>query len=80
MKALVFGARREGYGIDQIRNPVTVGQLREMLEGIEDDVAIILGHDNEYTYGTISREAELREEHDGEYGKEYETVDYLTIW
>lgn len=76
-KVLVFEAQRTGYGIDQIKNPLTVGELKEMLEGLDDDVAIICGHDREYTYGSLSREAEIREEHDGEYGTEYDYVDTI---
>ena len=77
MRALVFQADRTGYGIDQIENPLTVRELREMLEELEDDMIIICGHDNEYTYGSLSREAEVREEYEGEYGTEYETVDVI---
>lgn len=77
MKALVFQADRTGYGIDQIENPLTVRELREMLEELEDDMIIICGHDNEYTYGSLSREAEVREEYFGEYGPGYETVDVI---
>lgn len=74
-QALVFEASRTGYGIDQIRNAVTVGQLREMLECFDDDMMVILSHDNGYTYGTLSRNASIRVERDGEYGTEYEEVD-----
>ena len=77
MKALVFQAHRTGYGIDQVENPMTVGQLRAMLEDLDDDMIVICGHDNEYTYGSLSHEADIREEHEGEYGKEYETVDIV---
>lgn len=77
MKALVFGARREGYSIDQIENPITVRELRDMLEGLDDDMIIVCGHDNEYTYGSLTREAEIREEREGEYGMEYDPVDVI---
>jgi hypothetical protein len=76
MKALVFGAGREGYGIDQVNNPMTVGELKEMLEYLDDDTAIILSHDNGYTYGSLSRWAELRESEDGE---EFEVIDEYRI-
>ena len=52
-RALVFEALREGYGIDQIQNPMTVGELREFLEDFDDDTLFILSHDNGYTYGSI---------------------------
>ena len=74
-QALVFEASRTGYGINQIQNAFTVGQLREMLEGLEDDMIVILSHDNGYTYGTLSRNASIREEKECEYGIEYEEVD-----
>ena len=77
MKALVFQARREGYGIDQVENPITVHELRDMLEGLDDEMIIICGHDNEYTYGSLSREAEIRDGYEGEYGMEYNPVDVI---
>lgn len=77
MKALVFSANRTGYGIDQVENPLTVRELRDMLEGLDDDMIIICGHDNEYTYGSLSREADIREEREGEYGIEYDPVDVI---
>ena len=67
-KALVFGVMREGYGIDQINNPLTVGDLRYLLEDLDDDITIILSHDNGYTYGSLPSVAELREQNnDGEW-------------
>ena len=79
-KALVFNVEREGYGIDQIRNPMTAGQLREMLEELDDDMLIICSHDSGYTYGSLSKVAEIREEREGEYGTEYETIDEVICW
>ncbi len=62
-RALVFEALREGYGIDQIYKPMTVGKLKEFLEDFDDDTLFILSHDNGYTYGSIndlkSREIEI---------------------
>lgn len=52
-KAIVFEAPREGYGIDQLRNPMTVGELKELLEDYEDDMLVILSHDRGYTYGSL---------------------------
>lgn len=80
MKAIVFEARREGYGIDQIDRPMTVGELREMLEGVDDDTIFVLSHDGGYTYGSLSRTAGIREEQEGEYGTEYEEIDEISIW
>lgn len=74
-KALVFEVSRDGYSIDQLYNVVTVGELKRMLEDMDDDMLFILSHDGGYTYGSISRCASIREESDGEYGKEYNEVD-----
>lgn len=79
-QAIVFQASRDGYGIDQLRSVMTVGMLREMLEDLDDDMMVICSHDNGYTYGSLSRIAEIREEQEGEYGTEYETVDEISVW
>mgnify|MGYP007101830263 CR=1 FL=1 len=78
MKYLVFEASRTGYGIDQVESPMTVGELREFLKDFEEDDEIILSHDRGYTYGTLSREASLRIETDGDYGAEYVEVDVIS--
>ena len=78
MRAIVFDAPRTGYGIDQIENPMTVRELREMLESLDDNTTVIMSHDNGYTYGSISRYAGIREETEGEYGTEWEEID--EIW
>ena len=52
-KALVFEAPRTGYGIEQIKAPMTVGLLKEFLEGCPDDTLFILSHDRGHTFGTI---------------------------
>lgn len=73
--AIVFEARREGYGIDQIRRPVTVGELKRLLDDFDDDDLFILSHDNGYTYGSIDTmtEQEWNETEDGEWIRaEYE--------
>lgn len=76
-KALVFEAPRTGYGIDQVSRPMTVGELRALLEDLDDDMAIICSHDSGYTYGSLSRTASIREENeDGE----WEDIDELNVW
>lgn len=77
-RAIVFEAHRDGYGIDQLRDVMTVGQLKRMLEDWDDDMIIVCSHDNGYTYGSLSTRAEIREEVEGEYGTEYETVDEIS--
>lgn len=79
-QAIVFQTSRDGYGIDQLTNILTVGQLREMLADLDDDMMVICSHDSGYTYGSLSRVAEIREEQEGEYGIEYETVDEISVW
>jgi len=68
--ALVFEAMRTGYAIDQINNPMTVGELREMLQEYDDDTLFILSHDNGCTYGSITYPRYM-EEQEGDYGTEF---------
>jgi hypothetical protein len=79
-KAYVFEAAREGYSIDQLRGAVTIGELREFLNQIEDDDALfVLSHDGGYTYGSLSRGCMVKRETEGEYGTEWEDYDELRI-
>ena len=64
--ALVFNALRESYGIDQIRKPMTVAELRDILEDYNDDDLVILSHDNDYTFGSVGYHRTF-EEIDGEW-------------
>ncbi len=41
MKYQIDIQANEGYGADQIRYTITVGEMREMLEGLEDDDEIV---------------------------------------
>ena len=52
-RALAFSAHRQGYGIDQLCSPTTVGELKRMLEDFDDDTLVVLSHDNDYTFGNI---------------------------
>ena len=66
--ALVFDARRDGYGIDQIADKaMTVGELKELLEDYDDDTLFVLSHDRGYTYGSIKYPAYYEENEDGEF-------------
>ena len=79
MKAVVFEVSREGYGIDQVEaGAMTVGELKDMLEDLDDDVIVIMSHDNGYTYGSLPRCADVRESEEGKYGTEYKSVD--EVW
>lgn len=52
-KVLYINAQREGYGIDQVRHTMTVGELIRYLEDFDEDTPVYLKHDNGYTYGGI---------------------------
>lgn len=56
MNKLILNTSRDGYGIDQIRNTMTVGDLKYFLDDYDDDTPIYLSFDNGYTYGGISKE------------------------
>ena len=82
-KALVFEVKREGYDIDQVEGAITVGQLKEMLESLDEDMLVICSHDNGYTYGTLPRVAMIMEERPGDEGwnnPEWEETDMVEAW
>lgn len=60
MKHLIINAERQGYGVDQIRRTMTVGELIEFLEEFDSDMPVFLGHDRQsygwYTYGGITEQ------------------------
>lgn len=56
MKQLIINTLREGYGTDQVRKTMTVGQLAELLADYDEDTPIYLSFDNGYTYGGITEE------------------------
>lgn len=48
----------EGYGADQVRYTITVGELREMLDGLEDSDEVVTHDSNNprgASFGSISR-------------------------
>lgn len=53
MKLFIEG-RREGYGTDQIRRTMTVGELIEYLERFDEETKVYLCNDGGYTYGSIT--------------------------
>lgn len=67
MKKLTYSTFREGYGIDQVRRTMTVGELIAFLEDYDENTPIYLGFDNGYTYGGIT-ESRFEEDYgeDGE--------------
>lgn len=65
MEKLIYSTFREGYGIDQIRKTMTVGELISFLEDFDEDTPIYLSFDNGYTYGGI-----VESRFEEEYGEE----------
>ncbi|MEA4896880.1 MAG: hypothetical protein VB115_01420 [Christensenellaceae bacterium] len=65
-QVLYIDAEREGYGIDQIRNTMTVGELIGYLEQFDEDTPVYLRHDRGYTYGGINWNSFEDEDHDEE--------------
>lgn len=55
-RALVYSTFREGYGVDQVRRTMTVGELIRFLEDFDEDVPVYMDFDNGYTYGGFTEE------------------------
>ena len=53
-EVLYIEGRREGYGVDQIRHTMTVGDLIAYLEQFDEDTPVYLRNDGGYTYGSIT--------------------------
>lgn len=53
MEKLLYQTFREGYGIDQVRRTMTVGELIDFLSDYDEDTPIYLSFDNGYTYGGL---------------------------
>lgn len=69
MEKLIYQTFREGYGIDQIRRTMTVGELIDFLGNYDEDTPVYLSFDNGYTYGGIT---ENRFDDNCEEDEEYE--------
>jgi hypothetical protein len=65
MSKLIYSTFREGYGVDQIRNTMTVGELIAFLEDFDEDTPVYLSFDNGYTYGGVT-EQRFEENYDEE--------------
>ena len=56
--AIIINANREGYGTEQIRRTMTVGELIEALSEYDEDTPVYIGNDRQsygwYTYGGIN--------------------------
>ena len=53
-EVLYIEGRREGYGVDQIRHTMTVGDLIAYLEQFDEDTPVYLKNDGGYTCGSIT--------------------------
>ena len=51
---LIIAAHREGYGIEQVSETITAGEMIEALKRLDEDTPLYLSHDNGYTYGGIT--------------------------
>ena len=71
--AVIINARREGYGTDQIRRTMTVGELISVLEQFDEETPVYIGNDRKdygwYTYGGIN-EWDVSETEDDEEDEE----------
>jgi len=56
MSNLIYSTFREGYGLDQIRRTMTVGELITYLSDYDADTPVYLSFDNGYTYGGIQED------------------------
>lgn len=68
MSRLILNTSRDGYGIDQIRSTMTVGDLKCFFDDYDDDTPIYLSFDNGYTYGGISQEEFEESDEDSDEG------------
>lgn len=65
MAMVIISADREGYGIDQVRQTMTVGELVALLQDYDEDAPVYLSHDNGFTFGGIT-ERKIEEVFDDE--------------
>ena len=55
MKTYVrINANRDGYYPEQLDRSMTVRELIDLLSCYDEDLEVILSHDNGYTYGSIN--------------------------
>ena len=53
-RVLYIDAQREGYGLDQVRHTMTVGDLIDYLSQFDEEAQVYLRHDGGYTYGGVT--------------------------
>lgn len=66
MTILMIEGRRDGYAPNQCKRTMTVGELKEAIEYLDDDTPVMLKNDNGYTYGTITESSFEEEDYDDE--------------
>ena len=71
MTYLMIEGRREGYGPDQLRKTMTVGELMDYLSQFDEETPVILSNDNGYTYGSITYDSFM----DGNFDEDGNRVD-----
>lgn len=67
MKPVFIEGTRTGYGIDQCKNSITVGELIEILQEYDSSQPVYLCNDGGYTYGEITRDTIYEPEDNAEY-------------
>lgn len=72
---LYIDGRREVYDLKDIRNTMTVGELIEFLQGIDEDAKVYINNDNGYTYGSVTLDS-FAEYSEGEDDEENEETDF----
>ena len=56
-RVLKIETHRDTYsGKEAAEGSITVKDLREYLEGVDDDLPVIMSYDNDYTFGSIAFE------------------------
>jgi hypothetical protein len=71
MTYLMIEGRREGYGPDQLRKTMTVGELMDYLSQFDEETPVILNNDNGYTYGSITYDSFM----DGDFDEDGNPMD-----
>lgn len=66
MNPIYIDTKREGYGPDQCKRTLTVGELIAYLEQFDEDRPVYLRNDNGYTYGSILEQSFYDPEEDPE--------------
>lgn len=71
MKKILLETERTGYTTSQVGHTLTVGELREILYGFDEDTPVYFSNDDGYTYGALNWDT-IREEDDEEEDEEEE--------